>query len=113
MLPIPTISGLVRSGVIDLVLSELQLIADVGVKCSGERPGDRSVLWIVLCVFAEQVVAPTRKTRVEAAGGQAAAALQFLHELWQVDAQVGFDEIVFVETGEAGKLFRNGCFFRF
>src|SRR5437016_11485422 len=103
MLPIPIQPGVFRDRVIDLVLSELQLIANVVVKRRGERPGDRRVLRIVFRKFAEQIITPTRKTGVEAPGGQAAAALQLLHELWKVHAQIGFDEVVLAETGEAGK----------
>ena len=36
--------------------------------------------------LAKQIVAPAGVARVQAAGGQAAAALKFLHELRQVDS---------------------------
>src|SRR2546426_657319 len=112
MLPIPILSCVFRDGVIDLVLAELQLIANIVVKRRGERPGDRSVLRIVFRKFAEQIVTPTRKTGVEASGRQAAAALQLLHKLRQVHTEIGFNEVVFPETRKAGKLSCDSGLFR-
>src|SRR5580698_11471192 len=47
MLPVPVVAGFVGAGVVDLILSELQLFANVGIERGGERAGDRSVLRIV------------------------------------------------------------------
>src|SRR6266849_3898647 len=80
MLPIPIVARFVGAGVIDLVVPEFQLITNVVVESGGEWAGDGHILRIVFGVFAEQVVTPAGKTRIEPAGGQPAGAMEFVHE---------------------------------
>ena len=61
--------------------------------------------------FADQVVGRPGKARVQTARGQPAVALQFLHQLKQTQAQVGFVEIVFTESRETRHFFDDLRFF--
>jgi len=57
MFPVPIGAGFVRAGVVDLVLSELEVCANIRVEGRGERPGDRSVLRTVFGKLAKEIVA--------------------------------------------------------
>src|SRR5580704_14734444 len=101
MFPVPIVAGFVRTGVVNLVLSELQVFANIGVEGCSEGPSDRSVLWIVFGKLAKEIVAIAGEAGVEAAGGQTPAALQLFHELRKVNAQIGFNEVVFAQASVA------------
>src|SRR5216683_263741 len=52
VLPVPVTADAFADGVVGLVLAELQVIANVAVKCGGERSGDGSALRVGLGEFA-------------------------------------------------------------
>src|SRR6202789_3592710 len=56
-------------------------------------------------VFGEEVVGGHGVTRVVTAGGEAGGAFEFDAELREVDAQVGFEQVIFAEAGEVREFF--------
>src|SRR5579859_2927543 len=96
--------------VVDLVFAELKLVVIVFVDQRGVGAAHGRSFGIALRVFLEQIVGVAAKTRVNAAGGKAATTLEFSHELTEVHAQVGFDQIVFAQAGEIGDALRHRGF---
>ena len=96
---------------IDLVLAELQLVVIVGVDERGECAADGGPFGIALGIFLEQIVGVTGEASVDSASGEAAAALEFGHELPEIYAQVGFVEIFLTEACEIGEFFGDSGFF--
>src|ERR1700688_1448297 len=81
MFPVPIVAGFVRAGVVDLVLSELQVFTNISVEGCGKRASDRCVLRIVFGKLAKEIVAVAGEAGVEAASGQTPAAPELFHEL--------------------------------
>src|SRR5215469_288903 len=100
MFPVPLGAVEFGGGVIGFVGTELEVLANISVESSDKGAADCGFLWIVFGKFAEQIVGGTGETGVETSGGEAAAPLQFLHKLEQVDAKIGFDEVVLRQAGE-------------
>ena len=101
----------IGGGVVGEILAEFQLFTDVAVEGGDEGSLDGGALRIIVGVFGEQIGRGAGEAGVVAAGGEAAAALEFGPELGKFDAQIGFDEIVLAEAGEAGEFFRDVGFF--
>jgi len=93
------------------VLAKLPLFTNVGVESPNKRSTNGRILRVIIRGFADQVVGRPGKARVQTARGQPAVALQFLHQLKQTQAQVGFVEIVFTESRETRHFFDDLRFF--
>ena len=109
--PVPAIRAKIRRGFVALVLAEFQFLADVRIERAYKSTADGRILRVVIRSFADQVVGWPSEPRVQPAGGQSAIPLQFLHELEQTHAQVGFVEIVFTQSRESRNFLDDVGFF--
>jgi hypothetical protein len=98
--------------VVDLVFAELQFVVIVRIDQRGVRAANGRTFGIALGVFLEQIERVTAKAGVNSARGEAAATLEFGHELREIHAEIGFAEVVLVKAGEIGEFFRDSGFFR-
>src|SRR5438445_4988296 len=112
MLPVPVRANAFADGVVGLVLTKFQFLANVRIESGGKGASDGGALRVGLGEFAEQIVSEAGVAGIQASGGEAAIALQFLHELTERDAELGFDQIVFGQSGVARQFFGYVRLFR-
>ena len=99
MLPIPPVVSKIREDMVFAVGAEFQLFAHVHVERRHERATDRGFLRIVVGKLPDQIVGGAGEACIQAPGRQAAAPLQFLHELGLLYAQVRFQDVLFTKSG--------------
>ena len=81
MLPVPVPAGAFGGNVIAQVLTEFQLLPDVGVEDRRKRPAHGRGLGIIPSIFSKRVVARTGEARIESSGGPPPAPLELFPEL--------------------------------
>src|SRR5258705_418701 len=74
MLPVPIAADAFADGVVGLVLTEFQFIANIAVECGGEGSGNGGALRVGFGEFTEEIVSQAGIAGIEAAGGEAAMA---------------------------------------
>src|ERR1700722_2878940 len=107
MFPIPVPADFKIENIVGFVGAEFEFLAKIAVDGGSETAGHGGVGGIGLRVLREPVVGGSRKAGIVAADGESAAALEFGAELSEGDAQIGFDDVVLAQAGEARELFRD------